>query len=84
MQQNHKLDELSEKQILHEIHTVLLGVPGTAEKGVVGDMKELSKQVQGISRAVQINTTWRKALAWVVGGILTAIGIMLGIIVTML
>ncbi|KKK64859.1 hypothetical protein LCGC14_2979980, partial [marine sediment metagenome] len=26
MQQNHKLDELSEKQILHEIHTVLLGV----------------------------------------------------------
>lgn len=84
MEPNHELDNKSEKQLLTEIHTILLGVPGTDEKGVVGKLRELSEQTQGISRAVQTNTTWRKAFAWVIGVIITAVGIMAGIIVTSL
>ena len=70
------------REMIEGIYTVLLGVPGTDEKGVVGDIKSLGEQVQGISRAVQTNTTWRKALAWVLGTIVTAAIVGVTIIVT--
>jgi len=67
------------RQMIEEIYTVLLGVPGTEDNGLVGELKDLGRQVQGISRAVQTNTTWRKALMWVVGIILTSVGVLFGI-----
>ncbi len=70
------------KQLLAEIHTVLLGVPGSSDDGLVGTVSELATQVQGMSRAVQANTTWRKALAWMVGVVVIGLATLVGIVVT--
>ncbi|KKK81628.1 hypothetical protein LCGC14_2811540 [marine sediment metagenome] len=70
------------KQLLAEIHTVLLGIPGSDDKGLVGVVGELATQVQGMSRAVQVNTTWRKALAWMVGVVVIGLATLVGIVVT--
>ncbi len=69
-------------QLLAEIHTVLLGIPGSDDKGLVGVVGELATQVQGMSRAVQVNTTWRKALAWMVGVVVIGLATLVGIVVT--
>ncbi len=70
------------KQLLAEIHTVLLGIPGSDDKGLVGTVAQLCAQVQGMSRAVQANTTWRKALAWMVGVVVIGLATLIGIVVT--
>lgn len=69
-------------QLLAEIHTVLLGIPGSDDKGLVGVVAELCTQVQGMSRAVQVNTTWRKALAWMVGVVVIGLATLVGIVIT--
>ena len=50
--------EKTQKQILQEmqpvlntLHTVILGVPGTEEKGLVGDVKEIKDSVAGLSKS---------------------------------
>ena len=70
------------KQLITEIHTVLLGVDGSDDKGLVGTVSMLCEQVQGMSRAVQVNTTWRKALAWMVGVVVIGLATLVGIVVT--
>ena len=70
------------KQLVVEIHTVLLGVPGSSDEGLVGTVGELAVQVQGMSRAVQVNTTWRKSLAWMVGVIVLGLAALVGIVIT--
>lgn len=70
------------KTMLAEIHTVLLGVPGSGDEGLVGTVSELATQVQGMSRAVQVNTTWRKALAWMVGVMVLGLATLVGIVIT--
>lgn len=70
------------REMIEEIYTVLLGVPGTDERGVVGDIRSLSEQVRGISRAVQTNTTWRRTLVWLMGVLITAVIIVATIVLT--
>ena len=76
------LKDKSDRELLVEMYTVMLGVPGTEDTGMAGSFKSLNGQVQGISRAVQVNTTWRKALAWVVGVIIMALGVLGGMVIS--
>ena len=54
------------EQKVNEMHTVMLGVPGTEEKGLAGDLKELVIQVKGINGSVKKNTSWRELCQWAV------------------
>lgn len=69
---NDKNNKLSQKKMIWELYTTLLGVKGTAEKGLVGDVhdlaieiKELRAKHNGLSRRV-----------WILIGILSGSGIL--------
>ena len=61
----------SNKDLITEIHTVLLGVPGTEDNGVVGHLKQIETQLDTLNGAVNTNTAWRKALVWIIGAMIT-------------
>jgi len=66
----------SNKDLITEIHTVLLGVPGTKDNGVVGHLKQIQKQLDILNGAVKTNTAWRKAMIWIIGAMVTGFAIM--------
>lgn len=54
-------DKLSQRDMIQALYTTLLGVKGTAEKGLVGDVKDAFKEIKelrdkhnGLSRRVWI------------------------------
>lgn len=65
------MTDKSNKILIAEIHTVLLGVPGTKDTGVVGNLRRIEKQLDTLNGAVNTNTAWRKALVWIVGAMIT-------------
>lgn len=65
----------SNKDLITEIHTVLLGVPGTKDGGVVGNLRRIEKQLNTLNGAVNTNTAWRKALVWIIGAMITGYAI---------
>jgi len=65
----------SNKDLITEIHTVLLGVPGTEDNGVVGHLKQIETQLDTLNGAVKTNTACRKALIWIVGIMITSYAI---------
>ena len=64
----------SNKEIT-EIHTVLLGVAGTKDSGVVGNLRRIEKQLDTLNGTVNTNTAWRKAMVWVIGAMITGFAI---------
>ena len=63
--------EKTNEEKITEIHTVLLGVPGTKDNGVVGNLKRMGKQLDILNGAVKTNTAWRKAMVWIIGTMIT-------------
>jgi len=66
----------SNKDLITEIHTVLLGVPGTKDNGVVGKLGRIEKQLNTLNGAVNTNTAWRKAIVWIIGAMVTGFAVM--------
>jgi len=61
---------------ISEVHTVLLGVPGTKDNGVVGYLRRIEKQLSILNGAVKTNTAWRKALVWVMGAMIAGYAVL--------
>ena len=70
------------EEMVQEIHTVVLGVPGTKDTGMAGKLDGLSNRMDGISRAVEANTSWRKALVWIVGVMIATAGVVVAFMAT--
>lgn len=68
------------EQMVQELYTVLLGIPGTSEKGACQKIDDIEKHLAEINGKVSSNTAWRKALCWVVGFMLTFVGIIAGMV----
>lgn len=63
----------SQGEKLNDMHTVLLGIPGTEERGLSGDVKDLLKQVKILNGCVKSNTAWRKLGQWLIPIVVAAI-----------
>ena len=66
------MDEKTKEQI-QQIFTVLLGVPNTDDKGMAGLCRKMEKHLAELNGKVNTNTTWRKAMCWVMGIITTGV-----------
>ena len=71
--------------MIGEIYAVVVGVPGTDDTGLVGDVKEikreqqeLKKEVKRINGCVATNTAWRKIFCFLIPGLAAAIGFLAG------
>lgn len=73
------MDKTSE-QMIRELYTVLLGVPGTEDKGLCEDVREIKNQLQQMNGNVRSNTAWRKAICWILGFLVPMIGVIAGIV----
>ena len=67
------MDKTTE-QMIADLYTIMLGVPGTDEGGMSERSKEMVKRCVSIENhlkelngAVTRNTTWRKAFCWALG-----------------
>jgi hypothetical protein len=71
----------STDEMIRELHTVVLGVPGTDEKGIAKQVNDIERDLRTLNGAVKTNTSWRKALCWVLGIVVAAgTGVMLHIL----
>ena len=61
------------EQMIRELYVVILGVPGTDEKGMAGDITEIKEHLSQLNGAVKTNTAWRKAMCWTIGIIIAAL-----------
>ena len=68
----------STDQMIQELYTVVIGVPQTEQKGVVGDIREIKSEIRRINGCVQSNTAWRRAFCFIIPGLATAIGFIAG------
>ncbi len=73
-----KLNPDERDELLIELKTVMVGMEGTEEKGMAGDIKEIIKQQKIQNGKVTKNTTFRKFGTWVGGTLFLAILILLG------
>lgn len=65
--------EKTQKDKINEIHVVMLGVPGTADKGFVGDVKEIKTHLDTLNGQVRANTFFRKIGTWISGAMFLAL-----------
>ncbi len=65
-------EKLSQKKMILELYTTLLGVKGTAEKGLVGDVKEAFDEIK------KLNNKHNKLSLrfWILVGVLSGSGIL--------
>jgi len=70
------------EQMIQELYIVLLGVPGTAEKGACQKIIDIEQHLREMNGKIQSNTAWRKALVWIVGFMLAFLGIIGGMVFT--
>jgi len=68
------------EQMVQELYTVMLGIPGTSEKGACQKITEIERHLREINGEVQKNTAWRKAFVWLIGFIITFLGIITGMV----
>jgi hypothetical protein len=59
------------EQMLTELYTVILGVPSTGEMGMAQLVYEMEKHLRELNGDVKTNTAWRKAMVWVIGGVIS-------------
>ena len=75
------------EQMIQEIYTVMLGVPGTDDRGMAGRSEKMEEKCEKIEQhlaqlngRVTTNTTWRKAFCWALGLTATGFGIFAGMV----
>ncbi len=66
-----KVEERDE--LFRQTHQALLGVPGTDEKGMAGDIKEIKTRLKILNGQVSLNTLYRKIGTGVSVIVLTAL-----------
>jgi len=54
-------------RMIQELYTVILGVPDTGEKGMAKLVYDMDEHLREMNGKVKTNSTWRKAICWVVG-----------------
>ena len=59
--------------LLIELKTALVGIEGTEDNGIVGDVKEIKKSLGKVKIDVAKNTTWRKAGMGIIGSLITVL-----------
>lgn len=64
---------LSQRKMLQELYTAMLGVPGTGDKGLVGKVHRIESELTNINGCVQTNTAWRKYLTVTLGVIISGV-----------
>ena len=72
----------SSEQMIQEIYTVMLGVPGTDDRGLVGDCREIKVELKQQNGDIKKNTTWRKAFCWALGLIIPLLDIISGLVLS--
>ncbi len=60
-------NNLTQEEKINQIHTVILGVPGTDDRGLVGLVKTHDKRINNISRRT-----------WIIIGVLITISSLVG------
>ena len=68
-------------QKLNEVYIALLGIRGTGDQGCVGKINNIEKHLRTLNGSVSTNTTWRKAMVWVLGGVMIIMGFVLHAVV---
>lgn len=68
------------EQLIQELHTVILGVPGTDDKGMAGRCRDMELHLRQLNGDVKTNTTWRKAFCWAIGLLATGFGVLAGMV----
>ena len=63
----------STEDMIKELYTVVLGVPATGEKGMAKLVYDIDQHLRELNGSVKTNTTWRKAICWILGIITTAL-----------
>jgi len=65
-------------EMIGELYAVTMGVPGTEEKGIVGDVREIKKELKELNGCVKTNTAWRKAFCFLIPTLAAALGFVAG------
>ena len=58
--------------MIKDLYVVILGVPGTDDKGMAKLVNDIEKHLRELNGVVRTNTTWRKAMCWSIGIIVAA------------
>ena len=69
----------TESEMIQELYTVTIGIPGTRNKGIIGDVREIKTELQRLNGSVTTNTTWRKAFCFIIPLITSGLGVVLGV-----
>ena len=65
-------------EMIGELHVVTVGVPGTDDTGLVGDVREIKIELKRINGCVATNTAWRKIFCFLIPGLAAAVGFLAG------
>lgn len=59
-----------DRKLLTELKTVLVGMDGTDDKGMAGDLKDIKVHLEILNGSVKANTAWRKVLVTIGGAVI--------------
>ena len=61
------------EKLINELHQAVLGVPGTEDGGMAGDIKKIKDDQKENFIATTKNTVWRKVIAGVGGTVIVIV-----------
>lgn len=64
----------TQKQLIQEVHQGMYGVPGTDDRGLMGDMRDMRGRINGLGTS----HGRLKRNFWILVGILTGLGVLGG------
>lgn len=70
--------EKTPNQMITELYIVTMGLADTAEKGIVGDVKDIKSELKVMNGCIKMNTAWITAGRVVVPMLAGAIGFLFG------
>jgi len=56
----------SQEEMMADLYVVMMGIPGTDDRGLVGDVKDIKNDVRRINGDTHTNTAWRKAFCFII------------------
>ena len=65
-------------EMIGELYAVTIGVPGSDDRGIVGDVRQIKKDLKELNGAVKTNTAWRKAFCFIIPAIASGLGFVAG------
>ena len=65
-------------EMIGELYAVTMGVPGTDERGIVGDVRDIKRELKDLNGCVKTNTAWRKAFCFIIPVIASVLGFVAG------